>query len=521
MGSIKDDLVEAGLELIETHTAWVLLSADTVWKIKKPVDYGFLDFTTLDRRRAACDAETRLNARLSPHVYQGLVPVTRDAGGRHHLGGAGDIVDWAVRMTRLPDAVRADVLLREGRLGTPEIERLAEHLARFHDALGPCDAAGGFGAPEAILGNVRENFAQAKTAIGTLLGAGEAAEIERHQVDFVERRRQLLDERIRQGRVRDGHGDLRLEHVYFEEARAQPTIIDCIEFNERFRYADVAADIAFLSMDLERLGRSDLAEGFLAAYARASGDYQLYELVDFYEGYRAYVRGKVSALLAEDRGADLDTRAAAVRDARSFFLLSLLEGREGLLRPAAVAVGGVIASGKSTIAEHIGAMMNAPIVDTDRARKALAGVEAKTPLRDDPWSGSYTPAFTERVYAEVFRRAGHVLSSGRAVVIDASFRSRAHRAAAQALARERGVSFYFVECRAHADEYGRRLERRARSASVSDGRAEIFDEFAAHFEPVTEIPEGEHLLVDTSLPLQENVRRLADELPTWPEGFNG
>jgi predicted kinase len=264
-----------------------------------------------------------------------------------------------------------------------------------------------------------------------------------------------------------------------------------------------------------------LAERFLAAYARASGDYELYELVDFYEGYRAYVRGKVSSMLAEDRSAKIETREQARTDARSFFLLSLLEGREALVRPAVVAVGGVIASGKSTIADRVGASMNAPVVDSDRARKELAGVSATTPMHEASWTGAYAPEFTARVYDEVFRRAASVLTSGRAVVLDASFRSRAHRDRARALGREHNVPFYFVECRAHPDECKKRLERRARSASVSDGRSEISGEFLASFEPPEEIPEGEHLVVDTALPTDENVRRLANELPTWPEGFNG
>jgi aminoglycoside phosphotransferase family enzyme len=298
MGSLKEDLTGPGVELVETHTAWVFLGPGTVWKVKKPVDFGFLDFTTLERRKATCEAELRLNARLSPQVYRDVVPVTRTPDGQHRIGGDGQVVDYAVRMVRLPDDARADTLLGERRLGGPEVERLAEHLARFQERVGTSDSAARFGTPEVIMGNVRENFAQGGEASRALVGARDAKEIERHQTEFVEQHRDLLNERVRTGRIRDGHGDLRLEHVYFDsDSSAEPTIIDCIEFNDRFRYADVCADVAFLSMDLERAGRSDLAERFLAAYARASGDYQLYELVDFYEAYRAYVRGKVSSLL--------------------------------------------------------------------------------------------------------------------------------------------------------------------------------------------------------------------------------
>ncbi len=518
MGLLKDDLGRAGLELVETHTAWVFLSESTVWKIKKPVDFGFLDYSTLEKRHGACQAEVRLNARLAPHVYQGVVPITCEPDGEHRIEGRGTVVDYAVKMVRLPDAERADVLLGSGRLSAADLDDVGEHLARFHREMpaGPDIAV--FGSPDVILSNVRENFEQTRDTIRSVLGDREAREIEAKQIGFVEEHAALFQRRMEEGRIRDGHGDLRLEHVYLAPGRS-PTIIDCIEFNERFRYADVCADVAFLSMDLERLGRADLAEQFLASYARASGDYDLYLLVDFYEGYRAYVRGKVASILAADRGASFETRERAKKDARRSYLLALVQGRETLLRPAVIAVGGVIASGKSTIAERIGAMASAPVVDADRTRKSLLGVTATTKVHDPAWSGAYAPDFSDRVYDEAFRRAGSVLSSGRPVVLDASFRSRALRGRARALAREHGVPFHFVECRAEEEECRRRLRERERHATVSDGRTEIFDQFVARFERVDELPPAEHLVVDTSLPLERNAARLRDELPVWPPGF--
>ena len=518
MGSLKEDLGGGQTELIETHTAWVFLGPDAVLKVKKPVDYGFLDFTSLERRKVACDAEVRLNARLAPDVYRGVLPVTRDATGKHRIGGDGTVVDYAVSMRRLPDAARADVLLGEGRLGARDVELLAEHLALFHDTLGSTAAAAApFGAPDAISRNIVENFAQARGSVSESITEEEAKEIERGQIRFLERGHELFERRAKSGKVRDGHGDLRLEHVYFE-SRAAPTIIDCIEFNDRFRYADVCSDIAFLSMDLRRLGRAGLAERFLSAYARASGDYELYEVVDFYEGYRAYVRGKVSSMLAADRDADVDVRNAAQADARSFFVLSLLEGRKPLIPPTLVAVGGVIASGKSTVAERLGTFLGAPVISADRTRKELLGVEATTKVHDAPWKGSYSSEWSERVYAELFRRAGHVLASGRPVVLDASFRTAAWRSAARATARERDVRFHFVECKAGPEECRRRLVERSRVRSVSDGRLEIFDEFVAKFEPVTELPPAEHFVVDTERPLTASLHGLLEELPSWPEG---
>lgn len=521
MGSLKEDLCGQGVELIETHTAWVFLGEATVIKVKKPVDYGFLNFSTLERRKAACEAEVRLNARLAPDVYEGVVPVTLDASKAHHLGGEGSVVDYAVKMRRLPDRVRGDVLLAHDRLRTTELDALAEHLAAFHGALGATSAvAAPFGSKEAIERNVVENFRQSRDAICSFVTESEALQIERQQTEFLKKRGALLARRIERGRVRDGHGDLRLEHVYFE-SKGPPTIIDCLEFDDRFRYADVCSDIAFLSMDLRRLGRADLAEHFVASYARASGDYELYELLDFYEGYRAYVRGKVALLLAADRSAPTKTRDDAAKQARTFFLLSLVEGKKSLLAPALVAVGGVIASGKSTVAERIGQSLNAPVVGSDLTRKNLLGVEATAPVHESAWSGAYSREFSEKVYDELFSRAGHVLASGRSVVVDASFGARRRRERVRELARARGVRFVFVECRAPVAECKRRLEERARSRSVSDGRLEIFDEFVARFDEVSELPREEHVVLDTTRPLEENMRVFSKELPGWPPGFVG
>lgn len=433
--------------------------------------------------------------------------------GQHRIGGFGEIVDWAVKMVRLPDARRADILLENGRLSGVDIDRVGEYIARFHADMPTNSDIARFGSPEVISANVRENFAQTRDTICSHLGRDEAGEIEAKQVAFIEEHRDLLAARMQGGRVRDRHGDLRLEHVYLASGEP-PTIIDCIEFNERFRYADVCADIAFLSMDLKRLGRVDLAERFLAAYARASGDYDLYQLVDFYEGYRAYVRGKVGSILNADTGADFETRERAGTTARRSYLLALSEGRKALFEPVMIVVGGLIASGKSTIAERIAPMLSAPVIDADRTRKAILGVEPTTKIPEKAWTGAYAPDVTDRVYAELFRRASVVLTSGRPVVLDASFRSRALRAVARRLAQKHGAPFYFVECRADAEECRRRLRQREQ-----DARLEIFEEFAARWEPVAEFPKAAHIVIDTSVPLDVNVDRLRHVLPTWPRGF--
>jgi uncharacterized protein len=502
VGDLTQDLLAQGYELRETHISRVFLGPSEVFKVKKPVELGFLDFRTLDQRLRYCEAEVALNRRLAPSVYLGVVPIARDASGVHRIAAPGQAVEWAVHMRRLPDAHAADVRLARGRFGRQEVRLLARHIARFHAGARADSETARFGEAEAIERNVRENFAQTQHSALSYLSAGELAAIERFQLDFLTEKRALFEARARASRIRDGHGDLRLEHCYLDD-EGGVEIIDCIEFNDRFRYGDVCADLAFLSMDLTWHERSDLSEALLAAYALETGDYDLYALVDFYESYRAFVRGKVSAILEGDMHASSAVRARAAAEARKYFVLAHACAREPLDPPALYAVGGLIASGKSSVARALGEQMNAPVIEADRTRKQLADVAPEQPLHDPAFAGHYSAEMTERTYAEVMRRAGVVLAARRPVVIDASFRARSERAAALELARRHGVPFRFIECTASAELCKQRLSERARGPSVSDGRLEIFDAFAASFEPVDELPPESHLRLDTARPLSE------------------
>lgn len=489
--AILRDLVGPDTTLVETHISWVLVGPDEVFKLKKPVSLGFLDFGTPAQRKAACEAEVALNRRLAPRVYLGVRPVVCDAAGRLSIvregEPEGEPLDWAVHMRRLPDRDRADVRLREGRLHHEHVDLIARRLAEFH-ATARCDATtAAFGRPEAIAVNVRENLDQTRGSLARFISPAQAEQLEHAQLAQLEAHRERFAARIEAGRVRDGHGDLRLEHVYLSDHAAEHpqaaddgvTVIDCIEFNDRFRYADVAADLAFLAMDLSEHERVDLSEHLVARYAQHAGDYDLYGVLDFYEGYRAYVRGKIAAMVAAAPDVDHERRGRAEASARHCFLLALASERRALLPPTVVAVAGIIASGKTTVAERLGSMLSAPVIDADRTRKQMLGLRATAPVHDDAWQGAYDPAFTEEVYAEVLRRAAVVLASGRSVIVEASFRS----------------------------------------ASVSDGRLEIFDDFVARWEPIDELPPDEHLVIDTAQALTDNLVVLRSALQTWPAGL--
>lgn len=492
------------MERLETHISRLYLTEDEVFKVKKPVNFGFLDFSTPELRHEACLAEVRLNRRLSPEVYLGVVPVSLASSGEPQFGGEGPAADWAVWMRRLPEDARGDRLLEAGKLEQPGIDAVAIRLARFHDECRSDAEARRYGELSVIEGNVRENFGQAGKALESYLTAGQVAELESWQLSFLRENAGLFEDRVRAGRVRDGHGDLRLEQFYLIDGK--PVILDCIEFNDRFRYGDVCSDLAFLSMDLAFRGRVDLAERLLATYARESNDYDLFRLADFYESYRAFVRAKIAIFVK------------AARDARRYLLLALSGPRPPLGRPSLTAVGGLPASGKSTLADWLGGRLSAPIVESDRTRKHLAGVAPTASLGSAAFAGSYSAEFTERVYKELLGRADAVLASGRPAVLDANFPTARHREQARALARARGVPFRFVECQAPPALCLERLRRRESQPGISDARAGIFEELRARYEPVRELAEDERLRVDTSRPEEELHQAMEAALPLWPRG---
>lgn len=500
MASLKEDLLAQGLELRETHISQVFLSAERVWKVKKPVNLGFLDFSTLALRKQFCESEVTQNRRLAAGVYLGVVPIVRDEHGVHGIaarGEPGEPVEWAVEMRRLPDRDSAEQRLADGRLTRSDVQQLARELARFH-AGARCDAeTARYGELATIEGNVRENFEQTRVSAKRVLAERELAAIERWQLDFLRDNAPRFAARVRDQRIRDGHGDLRLEHCYLADD-GHVDIIDCIEFNERFRYGDVCADVAFLAMDLAWHRRDDLSEALLAAYARESDDFDLYSVVDFYESYRAFVRGKVASMLESDPTIDAATRERAAHDARKYYLLAEACTRPSLQSPAVYAIGGLIASGKSSLSNRLAELVNAPVIDADRTRKHLAGVDLFQPLADGAFSGHYDQDTTATVYAELLRRAHVVLDSQRSVIIDASFRDRRHRALFVALAEQRGLPFLFIECTAPPEVCRARLAKRAQKPSISDGRLDVFDAFMASYQAVDELSPEQHLCLDTS-----------------------
>jgi aminoglycoside phosphotransferase family enzyme len=292
------------VDLVQTHISYLFLCGDLVYKVKKPVDFGFLDFTTLEHRGFFCQQEVRLNKRFSPDVYLGVVPISL-VGGSFRLGDETAVVEYAVKMRRINEEHMLYRLLQAGRVGPEMMQRIGGHLAMAYAAIPGDEKARIFGALDVIATNVKENFEQTRHYIGGPVTKEAFASIERWSLSFMQAKRALFAQRVNQGRIKECHGDLHLQHICVEGEHIY--IFDCIEFNERFRFGDVASDVAFLAMDLDFNDYPDLGSIFVDAYAAAAADLTLSEVLLFYKVYRAYVRAKVTSFLLD--GAQLDKKA--------------------------------------------------------------------------------------------------------------------------------------------------------------------------------------------------------------------
>ena len=306
------------IKFIETHISLLFLTGNHVYKLKKPVDFGFLDFTSLEKRKYFCEQEVKLNRRLSPGIYLGVVRITKE-GNQILLDGIGELVEYAVKMKQIPEEFLMDKLLEKKQVTSKMIEAVSEKLVNFYFAAETNDRIKSFAKPERVKQDTDENFEQTEKYIDVTIPGEVYEEVKNRTNEFFKTKEKIFYQRIATDRIRDCHGDLRLEHIFWGD---EISIFDCIEFNERFRYTDVAADIGFLAMDLDYHGREDLSEHLIRAYIGESGDHELMEVLDFYKCYRAYVRGKVESFRLDDPYIPEGEKKEALKRAQKYFNLA-------------------------------------------------------------------------------------------------------------------------------------------------------------------------------------------------------
>jgi uncharacterized protein len=486
------------LERRDTHISTVFLTGEWVYKLKKPVDFAFLDFRSLSARHHFCQQEVLLNQRFSRDVYLEVVAIRRRPFDRFALTGPGEVVEYAVKMRQLPDSSCLKERLKRRELSRAEVKALGRFLAAFYAGAVSSREIDYFGRPEVIGFNVEENFRQVEPFAGNLLDSEKLALVQTVSGSFLARRQALFTRRLAAGRIRDGHGDLRSDHIYFHQGIQ---VIDCIEFNERFRFGDVGSDLAYLIMDLDHRRRGALGREVLAAYAAAASDPEVYLLLDFYAAYRAMVMVKVHCLRYAGVGPeDTALRSTLQRQARRY-LDQAYRYAVQFSRPTLWVFGGLPASGKSTLAMEVSQVLCLPLYQSDQVRKenfsAAAQDETVVPLGE----GIYRQQISALVYGRLLALAQDQLKQGNSVILDATYALRKWRLDTLQLAQDLDVDLIVVECCCQEKTLRERLAAREQQPGLSDARLQHLQELLARFEPVKEIRRDHHLRINTDLQL--------------------
>ncbi len=515
------------ITVIQTHASAVVLAGERVYKLKKPKNLGFLDYSTPMLRRHFCIQEVLLNRRLAPQVYLGVAPVLLYPERSYRFGptfspddvpfpgtelNGACIIDYAVVMVRLPEASTLEYHVQNGTADSTLLASVARSIAAFHATSRTNEKIASFGDVEVIRNNWEENFTQMQPYIGRTLDASMYARIVAYVHHFLEGRVSLFTNRVRDGRIRDCHGDFRLQQVHVLDNANRLVILDCIEFNERFRYSDVASEIAFLAMELEAANRADLAHAFVDAYLQETGDETARELLPFYICYRACVRGKVISFQLDEPEIPVSQREKARKEARSLFELADAYAAHSPTQPVLLMIGGIMGTGKSTLAFALQKALGWAYFSSDLVRKRLTHVDPMLPNTDAYGQGMYDPHKTACTYETLLFEAENVLSQGRSVLLDASFLRRDYRQKAARLAIAQGATCLFVECTCPREVALARLSGRWQTRTegtgqeiqmashASDGRPSLYDAQSADWEAISVEEEQymPHLIVRTT-----------------------
>lgn len=481
------------IELIETHISWVLLTGQQAYKIKKPVDLGFVDFTSLERRKHFCEEEIRLNSRLAPNLYLDVVPITGTAENPQ-VGGDGEIIEYAVRMRQFDTSTVLSVMsLQE--ITIDQMDRLADDCAAFHDVADAVAPDSHYGTPAAIFKPVVTNFDVLR---GLDASVAELVTEVWDRTEFLfERLIHTFKQRQLKGRVRECHGDLHLGNMFLQDGRI--TIFDGIEFNESLRWIDVVSDVAFLIMDLTSRGQNAVANRFLNRWLERTGDYDGLRVLAFYCSYRAAVRAKVDVIRSHQPDVAFSEQRHLVDDCCEHLQLA----RQYLIRqpPSLTITMGLSGSGKTTITDRMMANGNVIRIRSDVERKRLHGLGLLEQSPDELKKRIYSDHSTEMVYRKLRHLAAAAIDAGYPVVVDATFLKQAQRRMFAQLAESLGVPFTILHCDADESVLRERIRlREGRNDDASEAGEAVLD---SQLQVVEKLCETELPYVQSSVPVPE------------------
>jgi hypothetical protein len=495
--------------LVQTHASWVFIAPPYVYKIKKPVNLGFLDFSTLELRHADCERELALNRRLAEDIYLELKPIC-ESDGCLHFGSDGVIVEWAVKMREMDPRYFLKHLMQNQAVGIREMDRITDKLHCFYATQPAPQKNVVTTANEHLRQGTEDNFRTSRQFVGQSLSQHALDAIALYTREFFKRQSDLLDSRLRDGWIRDCHGDLHLDHIHLSPEAVR--IYDCIEFNTDFRCIDVACDIAFLAMDLDFNDRPDLARHIVERFALLLRDHGMQPLMDFYKCYRACVRGKVESLHASAETVAETEKQSSLQLARRYFQLALQYAIAGS-RPNVFVFMGKVASGKSALAEALGQETGLTVLSSDRLRKTLFGTPLNHRGSAAERAALYAPDMTRKTYDLLFEQALATLRKGHSIILDATFSKLAHRNALKQLVATECCDIRWIE--AHASEpvvHERLQERDLDNAVVSDARLEDYKRLSADYEPPHELLPDEKLSILTDGQLDQVFDALLSQL---------
>ena len=464
---------------IETHISTVLLTGDYAYKIKKPVDLGFLDFSSLARRKHFCEEEIRLNSRLAPQIYLDVVPVTGTAD-QPRIGGLGPAIEYAVKMRQFePDALLSN---HPELLTIERMDQLARIVAAFHSHIAVADSDQPFGTIPAIFAPMEENFAQARKLVDQADDQQRLDQLEQWSRAQLESLQDLLTQRRTGGFIRECHGDMHLGNIALVDDEI--LIFDGLEFAPALRWIDTISEIAFLIMDLQEKGKADLAQRFLNSYLAITGDYEGLRLLRFYQLYRAMVRVKVDLIRLQQPGLSSADQAAVQADYRAY--LTLAEGYTRKTAPALIITHGLSGSGKSTVVMSLLGTLSAIQLRSDIERKRLAGLAAGSDSGSGLHQGIYSPQMTAETYRRLKELAAIAIKAGFVAVVDATFLKHDDRQPFYALAQQLDVPFLILDFQLPEAVLRQRIEQRlAAGGDPSEAHQAVLDAQLVTQEPLT------------------------------------
>lgn len=488
-------LVQEPIELIQTHVSYVLLTGDYAYKVKKPVNFGFLDYSTLELRKHFCDEELRLNQRGAGELYLEVLPISGDEK-QYQLGGTGQPVEYVLKMRAFPQESLLIDMFEQGQVDESLMEDLGRVVAEYHANAQTNDYIRKFGEVEQVRQSIDENYQQTSKYIGGPQSQAQFEETKQYTDSFFEQRSQLFTSRIENNWIRECHGDLHLRNICLWHDKI--LLFDCIEFNEPFRFVDVMYDVAFTCMDLEARQRPDLANAFLNTYIEQTGDWEGLQLLSLYLSRQAYVRAKVNSFLLDDPGVPAAVKEEAKATAASYYWQAweYTKPEIGQL----ILMSGLSGAGKSTVARQLARKLRAIHIRSDAVRKHLARI----PLQQRGGEELYTAEMTDKTYKRLLSLGVLLASQGFTVILDAKYDRSSLRGEAIARAKSEQIPLQILHCTAPQEVLTQRLQQR--TGDIADATADLLTAQQAAAEPFSEAEQSYVKTFDTTQPLEAQMK---------------